>query len=614
MVRTLALKSAVGALSCLVATAGLMAPAQAQDAVPIDQAGTLIGWGSTGTAPARTLAPAQQNTAFAAVAAGSDFTLALTAAGKVVVLGESATPGVDIQKIPASISGATATEIVAGPANAAAVTSDGKVAVWGAKSPDLQDPTDVPAGLTGVTSVALAGTSAAAVKSDGTVVTWGRDDGGATTVPPGLNDVKSVSGGSNNYYALTDDGTVVAWGDNSNDQLVLPASVTTAGNVKAVEARSNGALALLADGTLASWGGDTDPIFSGGEHIPPAGLTGKTVTAIAAQFQSNLALDSEGTLWVWGRSALLPEELLTPPGSLSGADIAQISIGGEHAIVLVTKVLEVTKPTVSGTAAPGQTLTATPATFSGGPTAVTGQWRADGADISGATSPTLALGPAQAGKRISFASKATKGSASATSVSDQTAVVAVDSTTSVSAAPSAYGNGGQATVTVSNGAGQPVSGTVTLSGAGGAQTAAVVGGKATFTLAKGLTPGAYALSASYSGGGAVKASSGSGSYSVAKGKTKRPAFKANKAPTSKKKGKATITVASNSGLAKATGKVTITLKGKSKKTIKTTLSGGKKSISLPKLKKGTYKVTVSYAGDKNYGAQKSSTFKLKIKK
>lgn len=92
------------------------------------------------------------------------------------------------------------------------------------------------------------------------------------------------------------------------------------------------------------------------------------------------------------------------------------------------------------------------------------------------------------------------------------------------------------------------------------------------------------------------------------------AVKVSKAPTSKKKGKATVTVTASPGRAAASGKVTITVKGKTTKKISVSLSGGKASVSLPKLKKGTYKVTVAYAGDATYVGATSKSVSLKVKK
>lgn len=611
MVRTLALRSAVGALVGLMATAGLMAPAQAGPAVPIEQAGTLIGWGNEASAPAQTVPGDLQGTAFSAVAAGGGFTIALTAAGKVVVLGESTVPGLNLQEIPDSLDAATVTSVTASSNNAGAITSDGKVVVWGQEG-EGDDPTNVPEDLTGVTSLALAGYSAAAVKADGTVVAWGANLYGETLVPEGLTGVKSIVGGSGQFYALKNDGTVVAWGRTSNNQLVLPAELTTPGNVKAVEARAQGGLALLTDGSLVTWGQASTTT-----HAIPTALAGKTVKAISTQSNINMVLDSEGTITIWGQ--FVPTELTVSPAELTGADIAAISVGDQHAIALVTKVLELGKPTISGTAKVGETLEGTPATFSGDPDTVTSEWLANGVVVDDATDDTLTLTDAQANKTIAFASTATKGTADPTvSTSTATAAVAPDvvaSATRISSPANFYGRTGRATVTVTGAGGVAATGTIRLTGAGATQTKTLVRGRAVFNLSRSLRPRVYAIRAAYSGSAQLTASTGAVSHRVSKGKTHGTTFKVTKRPTKKKKGKATVTVRRYSGLANATGKIKVTLrKGHSKRTINATLRGGKRSITLPKLKKGTWKVKVTYRGDRNYVSAHSKTYKLKIKK
>lgn len=93
------------------------------------------------------------------------------------------------------------------------------------------------------------------------------------------------------------------------------------------------------------------------------------------------------------------------------------------------------------------------------------------------------------------------------------------------------------------------------------------------------------------------------------------AVKVSKAPTSKKKGKAKVTVTGVSGRPKPTGRAVITFKkGGSTRKVTVTLSGGSKSFSVPKLKKGTWKVTVTYAGDGTYLSATSKTVTLKVKK
>jgi surface antigen len=65
-------------------------------------------------------------------------------------------------------------------------------------------------------------------------------------------------------------------------------------------------------------------------------------------------------------------------------------------------------PAVSGTPRVGSTLTTAGATWKPAGATVTYQWRADGLDIAGATSPTLLLALAQQDKRISVVATATE--------------------------------------------------------------------------------------------------------------------------------------------------------------------------------------------------------------
>lgn len=624
MVRMLAQRTAVVALIGLMTTASLMASAQARAAPPValSEAGRLVGWG-IGIAPgaAYIVPPDLRRTAVSKVICGGGFSVALTATGKVVVMGRGYAPDVSMEEAPASLADETVIDIAVGGFSVAAVTSTGEVVVWGSRS-ELPDATDVPAGLTGVRSVAVARGSAAAVKADGAVVAWGDDRFGETAVPVGLTGVASLAAGDNHYYALKSDGTVVAWGSNNQGETTLPEELAVPGNVRAIEARSSGGLALLADGSLVSWGlfADTPDVLNG---IPDS-LNGEKVEAISAFSNNNAAVGEDGAVTVWGSgidlgAALGMWQLQEIPNELEGADIAAVAMGDEHAIALVTKVLEVRKPTISGISKVGRTLTGTPAVFSGGPTTVGNQWFADGVPIIGATGTSLPVSAPFAGQRITFSSAASKvGEEAVISTSAQTAFVEVElapSTTSITAAPRTYGRAGTVTVAVANALGRPVSGSVQLSGGGAAQTVAVSDGTVTFTLDKALAAGAYTLAASYSGSAEVAASSGTAGLAVRKGKAKAPTFKANKAPTSKRKGRASITVATNVGLAKAGGKAIVTLeKGRTIKNVSVTLSGGKGSITIPKLKKGTWKVLVSYKGDKNYVAQKSKSTNLRVKK
>ena len=178
-----------------------------------------------------------------------------------------------------------------------------------------------------------------------------------------------------------------------------------------------------------------------------------------------------------------------------------------------------------------------------------------------------------------------------------TTPVKVATTTKLTVTKTRYGTAAKAVATVSAGRG-----TVTLTGHGSTLTAPVVAGKATFTLPKSLKVKSYTLTARYSGDATRLASVGQAKLTVSKAKVS-PKLSVSKKPTSKKKGKATVTISGRSGVAAPTGTAYVKFtKGKASKTVKVKLSGGKKTVTVPALKKGTWKVSVKYGGDARYTA------------
>ncbi|MFC5679558.1 Ig-like domain repeat protein [Aeromicrobium endophyticum] len=94
--------------------------------------------------------------------------------------------------------------------------------------------------------------------------------------------------------------------------------------------------------------------------------------------------------------------------------------------------------------------------------------------------------------------------------------------------------------------------------------------------------------------------------------TAKPVVKVSKRPTSKKAGKATITVRSTASGTKPSGRARVTItKGKSKKTVTVTIKNGKATVKLPKLKKGTWKLRIAYAGSTTQAPATSKTYKVK---
>lgn len=215
------------------------------------------------------------------------------------------------------------------------------------------------------------------------------------------------------------------------------------------------------------------------------------------------------------------------------------------------------------------------------------------------------------------------------------------------------GNAVPISVEITNDFGRNPTGNVTLSvKQGGAQVAtqavAVSGGKASFSVA-GLAAGNYDFTLSYATDAQIAGFSEGGSFTVAAAPTQgdqgnnpsqgggtatptqtggtttptvvkpvaalKLAGTLSKAPTTKKPGKYVVKVTPAAGRAAATGKVTITLtKGKTKKKLTGTLAKGALTVNVPKLAKGTWKVTIAWAGDTNHLAAKATGASIKVKK
>lgn len=188
-----------------------------------------------------------------------------------------------------------------------------------------------------------------------------------------------------------------------------------------------------------------------------------------------------------------------------------------------------------------------------------------------------------------------------------------DRTPTISAATTSFGKSAAVTVSIPVANGTAPTGTITLSGAV-AQTAALVGGAATFTLPATLGAGSKALTASYSGDANYNASSAAATLVIAKADVSVRRNKISKAPTSKKAGKTSLAVTSSTGAA-VTGKVKVTFKKGNKTKSKTvTIKNGKGNVTIPKLAKGTWKITVKFNGTSNFNptaTKKAGSVKVK---
>lgn len=237
---------------------------------------------------------------------------------------------------------------------------------------------------------------------------------------------------------------------------------------------------------------------------------------------------------------------------------------------------------LTGTLQDGTATFAIPATVPAGSYSLTASYAGDGTHASSTSSP-VALTVAKALTISQSASVATT-----------------------------YGRYGALKVKVTSPSG-PVSGAVTLTGVGPAQTRQLVAGSASFTIPRTLLVRKYSAKLVYAGNANQLGSQTQVTYTVAKIAPSKVAFKATKLPTSRTAGAAKVTVAVPSGLKVATGKVTVVLtKGTSTKTVTKALSSTGATVALPKLAKGTWKVVVKYTGDANYKAAASAAVTLRI--
>lgn len=343
-----------------------------------------------------------------------------------------------------------------------------------------------------------------------------------------------------------------------------------------------------------------------GNPIP--GATDRTFRLSVAQLGQQITYTSIATRAADGAV------LVSNPSSAVGPVRPEGTIG---------PLFEVTKhPTISGIPQIGRALVAEPTWYK--PEEVGGmyRWYADDVPIPGAVEGSLFLDQALLGKVIThegYARDSVDGSIVTSNRSNAigpvTAVPAfVKTVPQVGVWGSgAYGSPSTVLVTVSSLARGNV--TVTLDGAP-LGVAKLVGGTAAFDLPAKTPVGRHALVASYAGSATHEAVATAGSFAVTKGAAKRPTFKATQRPTTKNKGRATISVPRTlNSLVKPTGKIRIRLKDNGvTKTINSRLAGGKRSIRLPKLGKGAWRVTVTYYGDANYSKGISRSYQLVVKK
>ncbi len=321
-------------------------------------------------------------TTFTQVAVGFDHSVALSSTGSVYawgndVRGELGNGAFETESdAPVAVSipgGAQIAQIAAGDEFSLALTVTGRLYAWGGNGAgELGDgaaPTasDVPVAVststlppgTTFTQIAAGSDFALALSSAGTLYAWGQNGAGElgdgraqmeSDVPvavsdgaiPGGTKFSQIGAGGGNGFALGSTGQLYAWGFNNEGELgdgsttesTVPVAVSAGaipgGALAQIAPGNTHVLALGADGKLYSWGADGGGELGAGSITGPpscrpcapepvavlAGAipAGATLSEISAGDGYSLALSSTGQVYGWGED----EEAQLGNGSLNG--------------------------------------------------------------------------------------------------------------------------------------------------------------------------------------------------------------------------------------------------------------------------------------------------------
>jgi alpha-tubulin suppressor-like RCC1 family protein len=311
-----------------------------------------------------------------ALAAGTDFALALKNDGTVWAWGKNNTGQLGLRAISAPVPAPAPVTALAGVKAIAAaeehsvvVLRDGSVWGWGTNvsgeagtgstSSPVSTPTQVQ-NLTSVISVVAGFRHCLALRSDGTVYAWGWNQNGqvgtgtASTTPilratkvANLSEVTSVAAGWAHSYAVRLNGEVWSWGNavfgqlgNGTDGNGAPdcasaVRVLNTNNIVAITSAQQTGFCVDDQGAVRAWGLNSCLGNGMGEtHDLPVSVPNVTnVTAISSGVFQTIALRGDGTVWGWGTnshgevgfgsvglsSIQSPGQVPTPPGMIAVA-------------------------------------------------------------------------------------------------------------------------------------------------------------------------------------------------------------------------------------------------------------------------------------------------------
>lgn len=328
---------------------------------------------------ATNLVPIAAGSAWAAVAAGQEFNLALAADGSIWTWGANdeaqlARGYSSTRTEPAQIGpDANWSLVSAGRWHSAGLKSDGSLWTWGfnylaelGNGTKVGWPVPIQVGTDKSWSwINTFESHTLALKNDGSLWGWGYNaDGqvgnGSTTdqlAPVRIGSASDWAGcaaGHSHSAAVKTDGTLWTWGMNNSGQLgngllsgnrSSPAKVGSNTDWAKAAAGTSHTLALKKNGTLWGWGNNARGQLgrgktSFGEPTPEQVGSDTDWSAMAAGNLCSVALKSNGSLWAWGENVYgqigdgTGENRLSPVRVGSANDWLRVEVGDDHVLAV----------------------------------------------------------------------------------------------------------------------------------------------------------------------------------------------------------------------------------------------------------------------------------------
>lgn len=294
---------------------------------------------------------------YSVIAGGASHSLAVQDNGTVLAWGSNSDKQVDpssneesIEK-PAEVKGlSSAVAVAAGSDFSVALLYDGTVTAWGGGENFFAVP-----GLSDISSVSAGQSTLLALKYDGSVWQWNFGDAASQPVA-GLENISAVAAGGGHYLALSRSGQVWAWGSNSRGQLGTgskesqvntPQMVEGLMDIVSIAAGYSHSLAVDFNGQIYSWGSNGRGQLGNGKTVdsntPQTVSAVKKAVQVSAGYETSMAFTEDGKLYTWGYGEYgqlgnnNSENSRSNPGAITGNNFGTpvlIASGMNHNLLL----------------------------------------------------------------------------------------------------------------------------------------------------------------------------------------------------------------------------------------------------------------------------------------